>query len=96
MFVCHRCDNPGCVNPAHLFVGTAKDNHNDMRSKGRHVNPPVMRGESNVNAKLNPEKVLAIRVAAASGQVHRDIAYLFAISIFTVGKVVRRETWGWV
>ena len=51
LFVCHHCDNPTCCNPNHLFIGTARDNHQDMRRKGRHVNPPVHWGADNPRSK---------------------------------------------
>lgn len=56
LFVLHQCDNPACVNPAHLFLGIQQDNLSDMRSKGRQV-----RGEEQGAAKLTKEQVLEIR-----------------------------------
>ncbi len=58
LLVCHHCDNPGCVNPTHLFLGTVQDNAVDMTDKGRHV---YSKGESNPNRTLTEEQVLEIR-----------------------------------
>lgn len=66
LYVCHRCDNPPCVNPSHLFLGTPKDNAEDMVAKGRQNNtrPPgshYQRGEDVHGSKLTWEKVREIR-----------------------------------
>jgi len=56
--VCHRCDNPSCVRPDHLFLGTQKDNMRDMVAKGRRYDS---HGENNSFSKLTTQTVLAIR-----------------------------------
>lgn len=83
LVVCHTCDVPRCVNPAHLFLGTQKQNVLDSRLK-RH-----RRGMQ----KLTEEQVLQIRALAAGGQQHQDIAPLFGIARNTVTQIVNRVTW---
>jgi hypothetical protein len=75
-YVCHRCDNPRCVNPDHLFIGDQQDNMDDKMAKGRH-NYGVSLGEKHGCAKLNSDQVLAIR--AATGTIS-EIARRFGMS----------------
>ena len=64
VMVCHRCDNPACVNPDHLFIGLAEDNNNDARAKGRGVTP---RGTRNGNGKLTDEQVAEVQASRETG-----------------------------
>ena len=88
MFVCHTCDNMMCVNPAHLFLGTAADNMADRDRKGRHAV-----GTAKKNAKLTDADVRAIRASDAPDRV---LAEKFGISPALVWLVRRRRAWGHV
>lgn len=88
LLVCHRCDNPRCVNPEHLFLGTAKDNSQDMVRKGR-----VSQGDRHPYAKLTTEQVVVIRKRAADGDDPGQIASDFGVSEWNVIHVIRRHTW---
>lgn len=90
-FVCHTCDNRLCVNPDHLFLGSAKDNVDDMVRKGRNS-----RGESRPATTLTTDDVLTIRRMKKQGHKYEDIARAYGISYGGVGKIVRRESWGHV
>ena len=90
MYACHTCDNPGCVNPYHLFAGTARDNQRDCIDKGR--NRP-RRGEDNHYSKLTAEDVIVIRKMAKEGKRQQDIAQRFGIAKQTVSCIVCRRSW---
>ena len=83
--VCHHCDNPPCVNPAHLFVGTYGDNNRDAYRKGRKVPPtPDNRGELNGQAKLTEAHVHKILV---STETQRGLAYRHNVSWRQLGRI---------
>lgn len=88
MCICHRCDNPSCVNPAHLFAGTHADNMRDKKEKGRARG--VQPGEGHHAAKLTRERVNQIR--AEPNRV-REWAQLFNVSPRTIKDVVENITW---
>lgn len=90
--VCHRCDNPPCCNPAHLFLGTAADNQRDKRQKGR-----AARGEANGGGrKLTEADVVAMREELAAGATLTDLSGRFGVSLPMVAAIRDRRKWSHV
>lgn len=93
MMVCHRCDNRACVNPEHLFLGTAADNVADMYAKGRARKAPRP-GESNPRATLTDAQVAEVRQRyAAGGVTQQELADEYETSRGAIGNAVRNRTW---
>ena len=89
MMVCHRCDNPACINPEHLFIGTALDNNRDREAKGRRN----VKGERNPIAKLTESQVREIRQRAAAGENQSQIGADYGVTNLTVNAIHRRRNW---
>jgi len=88
-FACHRCDNPPCINPAHLFAGTPKDNSGDCATKDR-----TAHGERQGRHKLTEGDVRAIRADYATGDFSlRQLAVAYGVSPSNMSFVIRRKTW---
>lgn len=95
----HHCDNPGCVNPRHLYAGTQVDNMEDQRRRGRRPEsrPPRNFGETNGAARLTAEQVAEIRRLRAAGRRAKgDLDQQFGVNRRTINKIVNRETWAHV
>ena len=94
LYVCHRCDNPPCCNPRHLFLGTSQDNMEDCIRKGRHSCGERPRGEQHANAKLTTEQVQEIRRLSLAGDYsYHNLSAMFQVSKRTIQFVVKGQTW---
>lgn len=85
LMVCHHCDNRACVEPAHLFAGTAGDNSRDMVAKGR-----SMRGSINPKARLTEQAVIDIRSSSAPTA---ELAVRYEVSVSAITKARKCDMW---
>jgi hypothetical protein len=90
--VCHRCDNPRCVRPDHLFVGSARDNMSDCRDKGR-LGDKRRLGLNNGATRITPELASLIREARAAGMSRPQLAKRYGISIVTITQITSNKHW---
>lgn len=91
LVVRHKCDNPPCVNPDHLEIGTVADNNRDMTDRGRRA-----KGEDNGSCKLterDAREIVAIYVPRSPTHNQKALANRFGVSQTQIGKIVRGERW---
>jgi len=93
LIVCHRCDNPTCFNPEHLFIGTNTDNVQDMLSKGR---DNYLKGENNGRATFKNVDVIKIRELWRNGYSTYKLAKIFNSNTGTISNIVRYESYKYI
>ncbi len=97
MFACHKCDVPACVNPAHLFVGTPRENMQDAAAKGRWSAPPILRGQNQPKAKLTDDAVRQMRQEYATGTTSTPkLSRRYGLSQASIHAVISGKTWAHV
>jgi hypothetical protein len=103
MLVCHKCDNPICVNPDHLFIGSSKDNSNDMKAKNRAAKgqrhgsctkpEKINRGNTHGMSKLIESDIPKIRNLIENKKTLREVANEFNVSRSSIHRIVKQLTW---
>lgn len=93
MFICHKCDNPACVNPSHLFLGTPQDNVTDKIQKGRQAD---VHGELNPRAKLSEEDAKTILLKHKQGMQNKTLADLYGVAPSTIYLLVSGKNWSYL
>lgn len=94
LLVLHKCDNPPCVRPSHLFLGTAIDNTRDAMRKGRLKYKALHRiGAEHGMARLSEDDVLSIRRLCKNGAEFKSLAKLYAVSATQIWRIAHRLSW---
>ena len=88
LFVCHTCDNPRCVNPDHLFLGTQKDNQRDSIKKERNA-----KGEKQGHSKLTEKDIMGIRKL---NLIQEEIAKIYNTTQANISRIKTRQSWAWL
>lgn len=88
--ICHRCDNPSCLNPTHLFLGNRAENNHDMNRKGRRVD---VRGEQHGLARITEADAKAILASVRQGEPPKRVAERHSVSAKHVIDIGRGKRW---
>ena len=87
MCICHHCDNPSCINPQHLWIGTNEENIQDRNIKGRQA-----KGHKNRNARLNEFQIREIRLQQGK-KINKELAKQYNISVSTINDIWAKRRW---
>lgn len=85
---CHTCDVPNCINPAHIFIGSSKDNSDDMRRKNR-----AAIGSKQGKSKLKEDDIIKIFLLRKEGTLQKEIAKLFGVTPSIINLILNRKIW---
>jgi len=86
----HTCDNPPCVNPEHLLVGTQTDNMNDMVKRNRHT---AVKGQQQRGSKLTDDIVREIRILEGFGFTLKELGNMYQVHISTIWRTINGKNW---